>query len=126
MRKRILVIDDDLADLKLIRTVLEAEGHEVVTFEDFEKALLDAKEKMPDLVLTDVVMPKISGFDVCRKIKAMFQPKPPLVIVMTGRLDAVDPILARKMGADDFVVKISGNAALVQAVREIFSEKGGV
>jgi DNA-binding response OmpR family regulator len=53
----------------------------------------------------------------------MLLPHPPLVIIMTGKLNAVDPALARKMGADDFVVKTSDMAVLVQSVRRIFSEK---
>ena len=67
----------------------------------------------------NVVMPEISGFDACFKIKEMFQPHPPPVIVMTGKLDAIDPIKARKMGADDFVVKTSDMAVLIQAVKRI-------
>ena len=124
MKKKILVIDDDKLALQLIVAVLEAEGYQALPFEDFEAALQNAREKPPDLVVTDVVMPRTSGFEVCRRIKEIFQPHPPLVIVMTGKLDAVDPILARKMGADDFVVKTSDMAVLLQAVRKIFTGSG--
>ena len=121
MKKNILVIDDDSLALKMVVAALEAEGHAVKAFSEFESLLQELQKAIPDLVLTDVVMPKVSGFEVCRKIKEMFQPKPPPVIVMTGKLDAVDPIQARKMGADDFVVKTSDMAVLTQAVRKVFS-----
>lgn len=95
----------------------------MMTSLNFQDALQSAQRTPPDLVLTDVVMPDVTGFEACRKIKEMLLPHPPLVIIMTGKLNAVDPALARKMGADDFVVKTSDMAVLVQSVRRIFSEK---
>lgn len=121
MKKKILVIDDDPLALQMIVAVLEIEGYEVRTFLEFETLLQELQRSLPDLVMTDVVMPEVSGFEVCRRVKEMFQPHPPPVLVMTGKLDAVDPIQARKMGADDFVVKTSDMAVLTQAVRKIFS-----
>ena len=123
MKKKILVIDDEPLALLKIVALLEAEGHAVQGFSKFESLLQELHQSLPDLVITDVVMPKVSGLEVCRKIKEI-RPHPPQVVVMTGKLDAVDPIQARKMGADDFVVKTSDMAVLVQAVRKIFSEKG--
>ena len=119
MGKNILVIDDDPSARDMIVTALEEEGYAASSSLNFEDALQKAGKTLPDLVLIDVVMPDITGFDACRKIKTAFQPHPPLVIIMTGKLDAVDPVLARKMGADDFVVKTSDMAVLVRAVREI-------
>jgi DNA-binding response OmpR family regulator len=118
MKKKICVIDDDPLALRMIVAALEAEGHEVRAFSEFEGLLQELHQSLPDLVMTDVVMPKVSGFDVCRKVKEI-RPHPPQVIVMTGKLDAIDPVKARKMGADDFVVKTSDMAVLIQAVRKI-------
>lgn len=119
MKKKILVIDDDPLSRRMIIATLEEAGHEAFASLDFEDALRKIRQTPPDLILLDVVMPEISGFDACRKIKDMFQPHPPPVIVMTGKLDAIDPIKARKMGADDFVVKTSDMAVLVEAVQKI-------
>jgi len=119
MKKKIFVIDDDSLALQLIVAALEAEGYTVQAFTEFESLLQELQRSLPDLVMTDVVMPKVSGFEVCRRIKETFQPHPPPVIVMTGKLDAIDPIQARKMGADDFVVKTSNMAVLTQAVGKI-------
>ena len=120
MKKKIFVIDDDPLALQMVVAVLEAEGYAVQAFSEFENLLQELHRSLPDLVMTDVIMPKVSGFEVCRKIKEI-RPHPPQVIVMTGKLDAVDPIQARKMGADDFVVKTSDMAILTQAVRKILS-----
>ena len=119
MKKNILVIDDDPLAQKMIISALEEEGHAAVAALNFEDAVRRARRTPPDLVLIDVVMPDITGFEACRQIREMFHPHPPPVIVMTGKLDAVDPILARKMGADDFVVKTSDMAVLIQAIRKI-------
>jgi len=66
-------------------------------------------------------MPKISGFEVCKKIKAMFHPYPPPVILLTGKIDSIDPIKGRSVGADDFVVKTSDMSHLIQGVRKVFT-----
>ncbi len=74
MQKRIFAIDDDPFALQLIVAVLQAEGYDVLPFSDFEALLQAARQQLPDLVLTDVVMPKVTGFEVCRKIKDAFFP----------------------------------------------------
>ena len=119
--KKILVIDDDPLVQEMIVEVLDVEGYEAVASLNFEDALQKARQTLPDLFLIDVVMPDISGFDACRKIKKIFRPHPPPVLLMTGNLKAVDPLYALKMGADDFVVKASDMAVLIQAVRKILS-----
>lgn len=124
MKKNILVIDDDPLAQKMIVEGLEEEGHAAIASLNFDDAVQKAKQAVPDLVLIDVVMPEISGFEACRRIKEMFQPHPPPVIIMTGKLNAVDPILARKMGADDFVVKTSDMAVLIRAVRNLLAGGG--
>ena len=121
MKKKILVIDDDPLALQMIVVTLEAEGHEVLSFSEFESLLQELHRSLPDLVITDVNMPKVSGFEVCRKIKEIFQPLPPPVIVMSATVDALDPVLARKIGADDFAFKTSDMTFLIQSVRKILS-----
>ena len=68
MQKRIFAIDDDPFALQLIVAVLQAEGYDVLPFSDFEALLQAARQQLPDLVLTVVVMPNVTGFEVCRKI----------------------------------------------------------
>ncbi|HOW87657.1 MAG TPA: response regulator transcription factor [Candidatus Omnitrophota bacterium] len=124
MKKKILVIDDDPAASQLIAELLQAQGHEAVASFNFEDALRRAQQGAPDLVVVDAVMPEISGFEACRKLKKMFETRPPLVIMMTAKFSAFDPILAREMGADDFVVKTGDMSFVVKAVRDIFPKEG--
>ena len=117
--KKILVIDDDPFALQMIVTTLKAEGCEVLAFSEFESLLQEVRRSLPDLVIADVNMPEVSGLEVCRKIKEMFQPLPPPVIMVSATLVELDPIMARKIGVDDFIVKTSDMAVLIQAVRKI-------
>jgi DNA-binding response OmpR family regulator len=120
MKKNIFVIDDDPLALQMIASALDAEDYAVTILSEFEALQQELQRSLPDLVLIDIVMPKVSGFDVCRTVKEI-RPHPPQVIMMTGKLDAIDPVTARRMGADDFVVKTSDMAVLVQAVRKVLS-----
>ena len=119
--KKILVIDDDPFALQMIVTTLKAEGCEVLAFSEFESLLQEVRRSLPDLVIADVNMPEVSGFEVCRKIKEMFQPLPPPVIMMSGTLVELEPIMARKIGVDDFAVKTLDMAILIRSVRKILS-----
>lgn len=121
MKKKIYVIDDDPLALRMITEVLRIEGYQVSAFSEFDELVEAIRQARPDLVMTDVVMPKVSGFEVCSKVKEITRPDPPPVIVMTGKLDAIDPVQARRMGADDFVVKTADMAVLTQAVRKMLS-----
>jgi DNA-binding response OmpR family regulator len=119
MKKKILVLDDSPQVLEIIVAVLNDAGYDASAALNFEEVVRKAQANRPDLVLTDVVMPDVSGFDVCSKIRDMFQPNPPKIIVMTGKLDAIDPVRARKAGADDFVVKSTGMGALLGSVKTL-------
>lgn len=121
MKKKILVIDDDAVDSKRIVTILEKEGYAVTEALSADEAMNKAHQELPDLVITDVVLPDTTGFDVCRKIKATFQPRPPLVLMITGKAAAVNVPLANKMGADGFEAKTTDMAHIVKAVQNIFS-----
>ena len=119
--KKILVIDDDPFALQMIVTTLKAEGHEVLAFSEFEGLLQEVRRSLPDLVIADVNMPEVSGFEVCRKIKEMFQPLPPPVIMMSETIVELESIMARKIGVDDFAVKTLDMAILIRSVRKILS-----
>ena len=123
MGKTILVIDDDAADMKKIVTALEKEGYTVIGALSPDEALMKARETSPDLVIVDVVMAdsNMTGFDMCRKIKEVFQPRPPWVLMVTGKAAAVNIALAKQMGADGFEAKTANMAHVVKAVREILA-----
>lgn len=122
MGKTILVVDDDATDVNKIVMILEKEGYEVMKALSADEAFQKAQETPPDLVITDVVLSGVTGFDVCRKIKETFQPHPPFVLMITGKAEGVNVSLAHKMGADGFEAKTSDMAHVVKTVRKILSQ----
>jgi CheY-like chemotaxis protein len=121
MKKTVLVVDDDLTDIKKIVAILEKDGYSVMEALTAEEALLKAQQTRPNLAIIDVVMPEsdMTGFDICRKIKTVFQPNPPIVLMVTGKASAVNVSLAHQMGADGFEAKTSDMGHVARAVRDI-------
>ena len=102
MAKKVLVVDDEKLIVKGIRFSLEQDGIEVDCAYDGEEALEAAKKKEYDVVLLDVMLPKLSGFDVCQQIRE-FSSMP--VIMLTAKGDDMDKILGLEYGADDYITK---------------------
>jgi len=102
MAKRVLVVDDEKLIVKGIRFSLEQDGMEVDCAYDGEEALEAAKKKEYDVVLLDVMLPKLSGFEVCQQIRE-FSSMP--VIMLTAKGDDMDKILGLEYGADDYITK---------------------
>jgi two-component system catabolic regulation response regulator CreB len=121
MKKNILVIDNDPVAGEMIVAVLEGEGYAAAVSSNFEDACQKARQKIPALVVIDMGIPDIAGFEACRKIKEMFKPRPPRVIVITGKITMADRMRARTVGADDFVAKTLDMSNLIQSVRKIFT-----
>ena len=121
LMKKILVIDDDLADRKKLVFSLEKVGYPVMEASTIYEAILKARQRLPDLVIVDVVTQdsNITGFDICRRIRSTFQPNPPLVLMVTGKGEGVSNSLADKMGAAGFEIKTKDMARVVEAVRNI-------
>jgi DNA-binding response OmpR family regulator len=120
MGKKILVIDDNRQDRMIMKVFLARAGYEEVSMaESGEEGLEKAISEKPDLVITDTILPGIDGFEVCRRVKESQIPSTPKVIILTGTIDAVDAVKARKMGADDYCVKTADGASLVGAVKNL-------
>ena len=102
MGKRILVVDDEKLIVKGIRFSLEQEGMEVDCAYDGEEALMYAKENEYDLILLDVMLPKMDGFEVCQAIRE-FSDVP--IVMLTAKGDDMDKILGLEYGADDYITK---------------------
>lgn len=102
MGKRVLVVDDEKLIVKGIRFSLEQDGMEVDCAYDGEEALLMAKEKDYDIVLLDVMLPKLNGFEVCQQIRD-FSSMP--IVMLTAKGDDMDKILGLEYGADDYITK---------------------
>lgn len=100
---RILVIEDDLVISKGLRLALEAEGYEVVLAYDGEEGLFKAKTESPDLLILDIMMPELNGFEIVTELRRTGDGVP--IVVLSARTDSVDKIRGLDLGADDYVSK---------------------
>ncbi len=111
---KILVVDDEASIVNIICYSLMKDGYEYITANDGEEGLdLFYKEK-PDLVLLDIMMPKMDGYSVCKKIRESSDTP---IIMLTARADEVDKVLGLDMGADDYVTKPFSNRELMARVK---------
>ena len=106
MGKRILVVDDEKSIVDILRLNLQKEGYTVSEAyygaEAVEKALAENSEDRPDLIMLDVMLPEMNGFDVCKKIR---ESSTVPIVMITAREDEVDKVLGLEIGADDYVTK---------------------
>ena len=100
--QKILIVDDDQNICELLRLYLAKEGYETLIAHDGEKALELFEQNKPNMVLLDVMMPKMDGWEVCRRIRA--QANTP-IIMLTAKGETFDKVLGLELGADDYVVK---------------------
>ena len=114
MSSRILVVDDDVALAEMIGIVLEGEGYTVSTCPDGAKAVAAFQEHHPDLVLLDLMLPGMDGFEVCAALRA--ESNVPIVM-LTARSDTADVVTGLEAGADDYVPKPFKPRELVARVR---------
>ncbi len=116
MSRTILVVDDKATVRNMVREYLESDGYRVVIAADGREALYAARQERPDLIVLDIMMPKMSGYDFLRAYREERQTP---IILLTARLDEADKVLGLELGADDYVTKPFGLkelAARIQAV----------
>ena len=111
---KILVVDDEASIVTMLAYNLKKEGYDVVTAVDGEVALEKFESEKPDLLLLDIMMPKMDGYEVCRKIREKSNEP---IIMLTARADEVDKVVGLEMGADDYVTKPFGNRELIARVK---------
>ena len=119
MTARILVVDDIEVNLRLLSARLAAEYYDVVTADSGEAALEVLAQQPVDLVLLDVMMPGLDGFEVCRRIKAAPQSMHVPVVLITALDQPEDRLAGLEAGADDFLTKPVGDLALLSRVRNL-------
>lgn len=118
--KKILVADDEPDILEIIGYNLTAEGYEVLYAKDGEEALTRAKESMPDLIILDVMMPRRTGMEVCRLLRAQAAFNDTLIIFLTALNDELSHVKGLEFGADDFISKPVSPRVLVTKVNSLF------
>ena len=120
---RILVVDDNATNRDIITTRLETHGYETLQAADGEEALAAVKQHRPDLVLLDVMMPKVDGIEACRRLKGdATLPFLPIILV-TAKVDSKDIVAGLDAGADEYLTKPVDQAALVARVRSVLRVK---
>jgi DNA-binding response OmpR family regulator len=115
----VLVADDDADIVRFVEVNLRLEGFEVVTARDGQEALTKALDLQPDVVLLDVLMPRIDGYTVCARLRADRRGAGIPVILLTANFITADREVARRAGADDFVVKPFDPCELMARVRAL-------
>jgi len=120
---RILIVDDNEMNRDILITRLETQGYELLQAADGEEALTAAKEHLPDLILLDVMMPKLDGMEVCRRLKA--DPNVPFmpIILVTAKAASTDVVAGLEAGADEYLTKPIDQMALVARVKSVLRIK---
>lgn len=116
---RVLIVDDVISNVRLLEAKLRAEYFEVATATDGATALERAKEVRPDIILLDIVMPKMDGYEACRRLKADPETEHIPIIMITALSDRDARLKALEAGADDFLVKPPEDVALFARVRNL-------
>ena len=116
-KQRILVVDDEPNIVHLARLYLERDGYQVLAVGDGQEALDTIISEKPDLVVLDVMLPSVDGFEVCRRLRAQDNAVP--IIMVTARDDDIDKILGLELGADDYLTKPFNPRELVARVKAV-------
>jgi pilus assembly protein CpaE len=116
---KILVVDDDLDTLKLVGTTLEKQGFIIVAAKDGQEALEKVAQHKPDLILLDIMMPKMDGYEVTRRLRAEPETAGIPIILFTAKAQVDDKVAGLEAGADDYLTKPTHPAELVARVRSI-------
>ena len=123
MKKRILLVDDDPDILKVNRILLEREGYDVLTATDGEEALDLVKQGEVDLMVLDIMMPGVDGFEVCQRLKEDDESFQIPVLMLTAKTELADKILGYFVGAADYLSKPYDKAVLLGKIRNLLGER---
>ena len=121
-RKLILIADEDSEVLGLLKRRLSSAGHAIETVRDGDRAVAAIESNKPDLVILEVILPGLNGYQVCRKIRDTPEIQSLPVIFLTNKSEPADRFWANELGARAFIVKPFDLRALVNKVQAIFQE----
>ncbi|HKW51408.1 MAG: response regulator [Candidatus Eisenbacteria bacterium] len=119
---RILVVDDEIYIVHILDFSLGMEGYEVITALDGEQALEKLKTEKPDLIVLDIMMPKLDGYEVCKAIKSSPETRHIPVILLSAKGRNVDQKLGFDVGADDYITKPFSPRKLVERINQLLGQ----
>lgn len=125
MRKKILIIEDDTDIIALLKFNLEEEGYKVSIAEDGEEGLKKARTEKPALILLDLMLPKMTGLDVCRILKGDKGTNSIPIVMLTAKSEEVDRVVGFELGADDYVTKPFSPRELLLRIKAIMKRLEG-
>ncbi len=120
VKKRVLVVDDSPTDRQLVTMLLQKQGYEVTTAADGEEALQKIAAERPPLIVLDIILPKMNGYQVLRQLKATPETRDIKVILLSSKNQQSDRFWGLKQGADDYIAKPYPDEALLAAVGRYF------
>ncbi len=119
---RILVVDDEIYIVHILDFSLGMEGYEVITALDGEQALEKARAEKPDLIVLDIMMPKLDGYETCKMLKAEADTRDIPVILLSAKGRNVDQKIGFEVGADDYITKPFSPRKLVERINAILGQ----
>ena len=119
---RILVVDDEIYIVHILDFSLGMEGYDVITALDGEQALEKARAEKPDLIVLDIMMPKLDGYETCKILKAEADTKDIPVILLSAKGRNVDQKIGFEVGADDYITKPFSPRKLVERINAILGQ----
>ena len=122
MKGKILVVDDEIYIVHILDFSLGMEGYDVVTALDGEQALEKIKSEKPDLIVLDIMMPKLDGYEVCKTIKSDSATKQIPVILLSAKGRNVDQKMGFDVGADDYITKPFSPRKLVERINQLLGQ----
>ena len=125
MAEKILVVDDDLDSLRLIGLMLQRQGYSIVAASNGMQALAKAVSEMPNLIILDVMMPDLDGYEVCRRLRANPTTAHIPIIMFTAKTQVDDKVAGFEAGADDYLTKPTHPAELTSRVKVILARSAG-
>ncbi|PJF40846.1 MAG: hypothetical protein CUN55_12285 [Phototrophicales bacterium] len=123
MAEKILIVDDDLDSLKLIGLMLQRHGYEVVAASAGNQAIMKAQSELPDLIILDVMMPDMNGYEVCRRLKMDSSTEDIPIIMFTAKTLIDDKVAGFEAGADDYLTKPTHPQELASRVKAILQRR---
>jgi two-component system alkaline phosphatase synthesis response regulator PhoP len=118
---KILVVDDEINITQILQFSIGAEGYEVITAQNGEEAIDKARREQPDLIILDIMMPRIDGYEACRILKANPLTKNIPVVLLTAKGRDIDKRLGREVGAIDYIVKPFSPNKLIDRIHKLLS-----